>query len=385
MRVVVIGAGLGGLCLAQGLLRAGVEVAVYERDAAISARFQGYRIGLAEQGESALRDCLPERLHPLLTATMGDLEGARPVLDHRLNPVGDLGPAAATAIDRQVLRQLLAAGLGPHLRFGREFTDYRVRPDSRVSVSFSDGTETVADLLVGADGVNSAVRGRLSPETRPFDTGVRFVVGRTPLDERFAKLVPGFGTVIKTPELTLMLGLMKFREPPKRAAARYAPEVVLSDTADYLRWVTMPGSPKPLAELMAGWHPELRAVVKATDAVQSAELSIRVVRPGARWPAGPVTLLGDAIHATSPSGGNGANTALHDANLLRRKLTEVLHGRLDLTAALSAYERDMFDYGTTAVDHSLQALPAFTPQRTVGARIGTLPGSQEARSLPSSG
>jgi 2-polyprenyl-6-methoxyphenol hydroxylase-like FAD-dependent oxidoreductase len=113
---------------------------------------------------------------------------------------------------------------------------------------------------------------------------------------------------------------------------------------------------------MDGWHPELRALIEQADPDNSTLLSIRVVKPGERWAPGPVTLLGDAIHATSPTGGNGANTALRDADLLRRCLIEANEGRQDLLSAVDDYERQMFEYGAEAVHTSLEKLPAFAPE-----------------------
>ena len=89
-----------------------------------------------------------------------------------------------------------------------------------------------------------------------------------------------------------------------------------------------------------------------------------MVEPGERWTSGPVTLLGDAIHATSPTGGNGANTALRDADLLRRRLIEAGQGRRNLLGAVDDYERRMFEYGAEAVRGSLDKLPAFV-ERTL--------------------
>ena len=71
LRVLVIGAGLGGLCLAQGLRKAGVEVAVYERDTGLAIRTQGHRIHIDSRGEQALRQCLPPSLYELFLATCG--------------------------------------------------------------------------------------------------------------------------------------------------------------------------------------------------------------------------------------------------------------------------------------------------------------------------
>ncbi len=71
LRVLVIGGGLGGLCLAQGLRKAGVDVAVYERDAGLATRTQGHRIHIDSRGEQALRECLPPSLYELFLATRG--------------------------------------------------------------------------------------------------------------------------------------------------------------------------------------------------------------------------------------------------------------------------------------------------------------------------
>src|SRR5437667_10559537 len=71
LRVLVIGAGLGGLCLAQGLRKAGVDVGVYERDAGLSVRTQGHRIHIDLRGAQALHECLPPSLYKLFLVTRG--------------------------------------------------------------------------------------------------------------------------------------------------------------------------------------------------------------------------------------------------------------------------------------------------------------------------
>ena len=364
MRVSVVGAGLGGLCLAQGLRGAGIEAEVYERDPAITARFQGYRLVLNPVGFEALHGCLPARWHPLLDAIVGDAYGERLILDPQLNKIGELGPGKpGIVVDRHVLRHLLLTGLT--VRTGAAFTGYDVLDDGKVEARFADVDPATADLLVGADGVGSAVRAVLSPQTTPTDTGVRFVIGRTPLTDQFAGLTRAFGSKIAGDGGSLLLGAMRFRTPPKEAAEELAPEVTLPDVRDYVRWaMILPGSlgaTTPLEAVlsrMEGWHPDLQALIEQSDPDNSALLSIRVVQPRERWAPGPVTLLGDAIHATSPTGGNGANTALRDADLLRRCLIE---GRQDLLGAVGDYERQMFEYGAEAVRHSLDALPAFAP------------------------
>jgi 2-polyprenyl-6-methoxyphenol hydroxylase-like FAD-dependent oxidoreductase len=370
VRVSIAGAGLGGLCLAQGLRGAGIEADVYERDPAITARFQGYRLVLNPTGFEALRGCLPPRWHPLLDAIVDDTSVERLVLDPQLNRIGELGPArTGLVVDRHVLRHLLLTGLDVHT--GAALTGYDVLDDGRVEARFAHRGPADADLLVGADGVGSAVRSVLSPRTTPADTGVRFVIGRTPLTGEFAGLSPAYGGKIAGDGVSLLLGAMRFRVPPKEAAEELAPEVTLPDVRDYVRWAMIlppdgslgASTPQEAAlSRMRGWHPDLRALIAQADPDNSTLLSIRVVEPRERWAPGPVTLLGDAIHATSPTGGNGANTALRDANLLRHCLIEAAEGRRDLFGAVGDYERQMFAYGAEAVRHSLDALPALVPE-----------------------
>lgn len=372
MRVAVAGAGLGGLCLAQGLRSAGIDAEVYERDPAIAARFQGYRLMLDPHGDDALRGCLPRRLHPLLDAVVGDAAAAGLVLDPQLDQIGELGPArTGVVVDRDVLRHLLLAGLT--VRTGAALAGYDRPGNGGVTARFANGDQATADLLVGADGVGSAVRATLAPDIVPTDTGVRFAIGRTPLTDQFVGLERAFGSKITGDGLSLLLGAMRFRTPPRQAAADLAPEVTLPDVGDYVRWAMIlpPGGSVGVTDpqdavlsMIDDWHPDLRTLIEQADPDNSTLLSIRVVEPGERWTRGPVTLLGDAIHATSPTGGNGANTALRDADLLRRRLIEATDGTRDLDSAVDDYEQQMLAYGADAVQFSLRALPAYaSPSR----------------------
>src|SRR4051812_18278247 len=277
MRVIVIGGGLGGLCLARGLRQEGIEVAVHERDAGPVARFQGWRIGLREPAIDTLRWCLPERLHALLDATSGDAMGEGRVVDPQLAPLGT-APAQdeGRLFDRNVLRHLLLHDTA--VRFGSKLDTVEELPGGGVRASFADGRTEDADLLVGADGMGSTVRRRLLPQVQEVDLGVRGVIGRTLLTGRFEPLVPGWSTFVAGQDIQLFLGTMRFRREPRAAAAELAPDVDLPDTRSYIRWLTLLRADHPvvagddpeaavalLLELTAGWHPRLRALIKQAD------------------------------------------------------------------------------------------------------------------------
>ena len=140
-RIAIVGAGLSGLCLAQGLRKAGVDVAVYERDASPSSRAQGYRISIDSRGTEALRACLPPRLYQLYEATLGQpslgvavfaTDGETLELQHAMHfsqsPRPGL-PASGRAVDRLILRETLMAGIADAVHFGKTFTDYEAHAD----------------------------------------------------------------------------------------------------------------------------------------------------------------------------------------------------------------------------------------------------------------
>jgi 2-polyprenyl-6-methoxyphenol hydroxylase-like FAD-dependent oxidoreductase len=369
MRVIVIGAGLGGLALAHCLLRAGVDVQVHERDEAVEARFQGYRIGLLDRGVDDLRHCVPERLHPLLHAISGDVTGMGRAVDDQLVELGAAPPRdEGLLFDRHVLRHLLLADLTGHVHFGRHLASYTDLPDGTVRANFADGTSAVADVLVGADGMGSTVRRQLLPDVRITDLGVHGAIGRTILTDDFADLVPGWTTMVLSGDLRLFIGKMPFRRRPDEAAAELAPDVHLPATPSYLRWVMLlpDGDPDALPlgaakddalhavlDVMRGWHPQLRALIEQADRDNSGVGPLKVGPRIDPWATGRVTLLGDAAHPMPP-GGIGANLAFRDARLLADTLT----GDGDL----AGYERAMCEYAAKAREEALATIPL--PQRS---------------------
>lgn len=389
MRVAVAGAGLGGLCLAQGLRRAGIDVVVFERDGSLDTHRQGYRLHVDARAGLALRACLPPDLFELFRAVCGQPGRRTTIVDRRLRVLHELAgdPARdpdavetlSTSIDRQTLREVLAARLGDSLRFGHELSGFELL-DDRVRLRFANSSEDAADVLVGADGVGSAVRRQYLPQAEVVDTGARVIYGKTLLDDDALRLVPeplhaGF-TAIVDRGVGVASGLVEYRERPELAAQRLAPDVSLSARADYLMWAVsaqqrlFPVADDRLQELDApalhelamsmigSFHRDVVELVARAQVDETFLARIRTSTPVPAWTPSRVTVLGDAIHAMSPARGSGANTALQDAALLARQLG----GCGDVVAAIGGYEEQMRDYGFAAVLASQEA------ETSVGAR-----------------
>ena len=388
LRVIVIGGGLGGLCLAQALHQAGVDVVVYERDASSVCRGQGYRVHIDSRGEQALQECLLPQLYELFKATRGQssqqftgftVDGGELKETHMWPfPKGDseLLIRAGSAVDRVTLRQILLAGLEDVVHFSKEFAHYEKLADGRVCAYFTDGTSAIGDVLVAADGVGSRIRQQFLPHARLIDLGLRLLGGKTILTDEIIPLLPaqlykGFAAV-SGPNYNMMLGLVRFRQKPDEAATQFWPSLEFHQTNDYImwglfaRWEQFPvqdeelqamdsiGLQQMAVELTKNWHPTLYTLTQQASPEESFILTMRSSVPIEHWATSNVTLLGDAIHAMSPARGSGANTALRDASLLSRNLIAVARQTMPLHQAIHDYEVDMVRYGFEAVRASLQ-------------------------------
>jgi 2-polyprenyl-6-methoxyphenol hydroxylase-like FAD-dependent oxidoreductase len=392
MRVVIIGAGIGGLCLAQGLKQAGIDVMVHERDARLDSRGQGYRIHIDNRGADGLRECLPPELYELFAATTGQPSRRITVVDRKLKQLREIRPPEpapgtpgrmSTSVDRFVLRTILMAGLRDVVRFGREFVRYETRLDGSIRAFFASGGHDTGDVLVAADGVGSRIRGQYLPQAHVRDTGERVLCGRTPLTPTVRARLPrmlndGFTAVVGSRRLGMALGVVEFLEPPDKAAARLCPDMDLDfrGADDYVMWslagkaAAFPASDDrlhamdPVAlhdiarRMVDSWHPDLRNLVDQATAERTFFLDVRTSFPFGPWNPSRVTLLGDAIHAMPPSRGSGANIALKDAARLCAQLRKAADRRQTFEEAVGVYEADMADYGFAAVRDSLGIIPS---------------------------
>ena len=375
-RILIAGAGIGGLALAQALRHGGLDVAVYERDPTPRTRHQGYRLHLDPNGNAALRACLPARVLDRVrrtSAVNGDLVAA---YTHRWERVtAQVFPGITadeiTHVDRETFRQALLTGLTGSIRFGRTVTGYRITGSGRVRVEFAEGGGDEGDLLVGADGVGSAVRRQLLPHATVRDLGLRCLYGRMTIDATTEGLVPedfhrGFCWVADGDGHGAGFAPVRYRSRPPDASDYLMTVLVATSQRLGLPDETLFGlPPEQLWQIAvtatAGWHPVLRQLLAHADPGSFFPIVIRAGERLDAWPSGPVTLLGDAIHTMPPTGGVGANTALQDAATLSGALLAAARDGTALTEAVAAYERVMLPRGFDTIDNSLRTAGQMFP------------------------
>ena len=346
MKVVIVGAGIGGLATALSLERAGCsDVTVVER--ARELRPLGVGINL-----------LPHAVRELTELGLGDAVSAIGVAPTRLTYVNRLGqliwsePRGTDAgyhwpqvsVHRGEFQQLLAdevrRRLGPDtIRLGWRATGVE-HGGSTDTVRFADasGAELAlgADVVVGADGIHSALRAQAYPDegAPPWN---RLVLWRgTALAPTFldgqTMIMAGDGEQKFVAYPLVAPGEEQGMTRVNFIAERRAPDG-MAETADW----NHPVDAAPIVELFADWRfdwLDVPGVIAAAERILEYPMVDRDPLP--RWTFGRTTLLGDAAHALYPNGSNGASQAILDARSLAFRLATVL----SVEDALAAYEDD---------------------------------------------
>ncbi|PWI14558.1 monooxygenase [Streptomyces sp. Act143] len=323
IRTMVIGGGIGGTATALALHKAGADVVVCEAHPD-SAEDLGAFLTLASNGMRALAQIdagaavravgFPLREMRVLGARGEELgrgplgEADDPRLRFRCLRRGDLN----AALQAEAVRR------GIDIRHGVRLTAVEEGPGG-VTARFSDGGGITADLLVGADGLNSTVRRTIAPQVRPRYAGQRVFYGYT----RTAR--PSGAAE----QITMVRG--------SRTAFGYAvsPD---GETYWFARVADVPpkspgGWREPLVELLSEDAGPAADIVAATrdDVLVTDAAEIPVGTP---WRSARTVLVGDAAHAASPATGQGASMALEDAVVLAKSLRDAP----DTGAALARYE-----------------------------------------------
>ena len=333
-QALIIGGGIGGPVAAMALQRAGIDATIYEaRDHA--ADYTGWFLNTASNGLDVLHTLgidLASRAdgHPIPTMVMWSGTGKR--LGEVANGIRLEDGTVSVCIKRGELQRVLreeTLGRGIRIEYGKRLTGYEPTGDGGVAAVFEDGTTAEGGLLVGADGIHSATRQLLVPgSAEPAYTGLIGVGGYsrsttitpTPNTQHF---VFGrrafFGYLVReSGQIWWFANLARPDKPSRQELAAISGQ----------RWKAH------LLELFAADLPLIGEIIGSAG----SDIGAHVVEDLATtpvWHRGPVVLIGDAAHATSPNAGQGASLAMEDALVLAKSLRDLP----DTARAFAAYER----------------------------------------------
>ena len=316
---IVVGGGIGGLSAAIALRRAGIQAEVWER--APEMREVGAGIGLWPNATRQLRQwgLLDEVLRRGYHFTQGEMRTAGGTL--LVNLPFPATNAPAVLIHRAELHAVLVDALPPWaIRTGAEFQRLEARGDG-VAAHFGDGETAEGPLLIGADGLWSAVRRQILGDGDPVYRGYPVWRGVAPAGAaEWTALTETMGRGRRFGIVPIGGGRIAWW------ATANEPEGVDDEPE---------GRKAKLLRLFRDFHQPIPRLIAATPDGELLKNGTYDRPPVRRWGRGRVTLLGDAAHPTTPNFGQGGCMAIEDAAELARSLSETD----DAAAALRAFER----------------------------------------------
>jgi FAD-dependent urate hydroxylase len=323
-KVLVVGAGIGGLTTGLALRRANVETAIFERASSLRDLQVGHGLSLWPNGTRVLAKIgaltAVERVAaPIEQMEFRDTRG-RQIVSHSARAVSRELGAPTLGLRRSELHRALFDVIGEDaIEFGANCV--AVEQDDRgVTARFANGRSERADVLVAADGTGSTIRTLLLRDA-PTPTGNVEMHGTVPtppdVPSGVYRQVWGPGA--------------KFGFYPVRDATCWYCTVKASDT----RFVDEAGRKDAIRERVASYPPPTASLVGAESEHSITRALIAVHDLSKPWVHGRIALLGDAAHAMAPHLGQGAGQAIEDAFVL----AECLRTNRDAGEALRLYER----------------------------------------------
>jgi salicylate hydroxylase len=333
LKIAIVGAGIGGLTLALALREHGVDAQLYEQTdelrevgAAVALSANATRF-YERMGLRAAFDAVCAEIPALIYR---DGRSGEVIGQHRGEPsYRQQFGGSYWGVHRADLQAVLSQAVGlERIHLSHRLTDL-VQHSDRVSLSFANGRQIDADLVIGADGARSITR--------------RWMLG---YDDALYSGCSGFRGVVPAGRMDLLPDpeAIQFWVGPQGHLLHYP----IGDKGDQnfllverhpspwpsRDWVTSANEGEQL-RLFKDWHPAVVQMITAVPISQRWGLFHRP--PLGRWSKGRVTLIGDAAHALVPHHGQGANQSIEDAVVLAAQLAKAGPGRW--REAQEAYER----------------------------------------------
>lgn len=339
-KVAIIGAGPVGLTFAKLLQQEGIHVSVYERDMNENARIKGGTLDLLkDMGQKVFEKA------GLLKAYFNNARfTARRITDTAGNVIQTIPSSDNPEIDRNDLRKIILQSLKPEtVVWNRKFISLEEQGEIFL-IHFENDISETADLIVGANGIMSNLRKRITDIPAKY-TGTITITGEI---FAYGKRCPGFKKLCEEDKIIARNEHIFFLSQPKNNGDLYyyvcfrKPESWVKESN--LHFNDNKQISGFLNDLFAEWNTAYKELFTATD--EFTLLPMRQV-PLENWrPHKHITLIGDAAHGMPPYAGVGVNTGLLDAFYLAENLT---NGKFEnIQAGLNDYEERMFEYASEA-------------------------------------
>jgi salicylate hydroxylase len=316
MKIAIVGAGLGGLTAALSFIKRGFDVTVFEQASELKELGAGVQLGPNAVGVLYYLG-LEKILSQYTTPTEG--KNVRLWNTGQRWPLFDLGTLAIElygfpylTMHRADLQKILQQEV-LRLKPGAIVLNAKVKSATqngpRVGIEFDSGSRNECDLLVGADGVHSAIRASLFGKHEAKQSGIMAWRGVIDTQKLPSHMLEKVATNWVGP------GAHVVQYPLKNGALMNFVGAIEGQRWDKESWSER-GSTDECLNDFVGWHPDIQTLIKAIDTPYKWVLKLR--DPMSSWTRGSITLLGDACHPMLPFLAQGAGMALEDGYILAR-------------------------------------------------------------------
>lgn len=331
LKVLIVGAGIGGLTTALALARTGIEVEIFEKTAKLSDVGAGLQLSpnaVAVLSSLDLREKLEALCCEPKAGILRDYRNGKPLLTTRMEDVYERRYGHKYLhIHRADLIDCLAetaqeAGVKIHL--GSDISSVR-ETDTDVRVE-NNGNVHKGDALIAADGVRSKLREKIAGRSQPVFTGQVAWRGLVPTSD--------------LPHDTIPFAANNWLGPGRHFVSYYVRDgeminfVAVEERNHWVeeRW-NIPANKRELQTTFQGWDPRVTSLIAACE--QAYLWGLFDHPPLSKWTKGRLALLGDAAHPMLPFMAQGAAMAIEDAWVLTHCL---VRNSSPLQQALKRYE-----------------------------------------------